>query len=317
MPPKRKVTVEREVESDEVSESEAKRFKTTEGNEILHYLICKEGGSDKFYEISIKNNSVLSRYGRNGSNGVTSVKDFDTLQQAREFVDQIRHEKLRKGYRETAIPASSVTNSSLATVKARVISHTTEPDPTTTTSTTATSSSTSSNPSHRTVFLESGNIFYEMKINGLSVDITTGTKDNRTFSTEDALQTFLTNSVGQKLDEGYELVDILTRASSTITLSRTTAEPVVKTETEEVPTDDDTVISEVITTRTPATATIGTSSSTSTSTKSTKYYLECKEGNSYKYYELVMEGTNVTIRYGRIGAPGNPTTKDFPRVTEK
>jgi len=40
-------------------------------------------------------------------------------------------------------------------------------------------------------------------------------------------------------------------------------------------------------------------------------YLECVEGNSSKFYELTRDGTKVTTSYGRIGAKGTTSTKDY------
>jgi predicted DNA-binding WGR domain protein len=34
-------------------------------------------------------------------------------------------------------------------------------------------------------------------------------------------------------------------------------------------------------------------------------------GNSSKFYEVQVEGTTVTVRYGRIGTDGQTQTKEF------
>lgn len=45
----------------------------------------------------------------------------------------------------------------------------------------------------------------------------------------------------------------------------------------------------------------------------TKTYLELSQdtGAAHKFYEVIVDGTNLTIRYGRIGTDGTKTSKDF------
>jgi predicted DNA-binding WGR domain protein len=45
-----------------------------------------------------------------------------------------------------------------------------------------------------------------------------------------------------------------------------------------------------------------------------KTYLELSEegGGSHKFYEVTVQGKDVTIRYGRIGDPGQTSTKTYP-----
>ena len=40
-------------------------------------------------------------------------------------------------------------------------------------------------------------------------------------------------------------------------------------------------------------------------------YFEFVEGNSAKFWEIRIEGTDVTTRYGKIGTDGRETTKSF------
>ena len=64
----------------------------------MHYLSCQEGGSDKFYEIGASGKTVNMRYGKTGSAGVSSTKDFATAEDATKFVDKTIAEKTKKGY---------------------------------------------------------------------------------------------------------------------------------------------------------------------------------------------------------------------------
>lgn len=47
-----------------------------------------------------------------------------------------------------------------------------------------------------------------------------------------------------------------------------------------------------------------------------KTYLELsqEDGASHKFYEVVVDGADLTIRYGRIGTDGSKTSKTFPSV---
>jgi predicted DNA-binding WGR domain protein len=41
-------------------------------------------------------------------------------------------------------------------------------------------------------------------------------------------------------------------------------------------------------------------------------YLELSEANAHKFYEVTLDGTKVTIRYGRIGDPGQSSSSTYP-----
>ncbi|MGW1274655.1 WGR domain-containing protein, partial [Streptomyces sp. NPDC002491] len=55
--------------------------------------------------------------------------------------------------------------------------------------------------------------------------------------------------------------------------------------------------------------------STGSSTLSTTYLeLSQDDGGAHKFYEVTVDGTVVTVRYGRIGATGQVQTTAFPTV---
>ena len=47
-----------------------------------------------------------------------------------------------------------------------------------------------------------------------------------------------------------------------------------------------------------------------------KTYLELSEDNgvAHKFYEVIVKGSEVIIRYGRIGTTGNTQSKTYPVV---
>jgi DNA ligase 1 len=60
----------------------------------------REGSSDKFWEISVREAEVTVRYGRSGSQGQTNVKSFPDNAAARKHADSLIHQKTGKGYVE-------------------------------------------------------------------------------------------------------------------------------------------------------------------------------------------------------------------------
>jgi predicted DNA-binding WGR domain protein len=59
----------------------------------------QEGGSSKFWEITLEGTSYTTRYGRIGSEGQSTTKSFDTADAARTEHDKLVAEKLKKGYK--------------------------------------------------------------------------------------------------------------------------------------------------------------------------------------------------------------------------
>jgi predicted DNA-binding WGR domain protein len=57
-----------------------------------------EGSSNKFWEIRLEGASVITTYGRIGTDGQSTMKDFDTEEQARKEHDKLIASKVQKGY---------------------------------------------------------------------------------------------------------------------------------------------------------------------------------------------------------------------------
>ena len=58
------------------------------------------GGSRKFWEIRLSENTFTVRYGRIGASGQSQSKTFSDAARARREMDKLIEEKLRKGYEE-------------------------------------------------------------------------------------------------------------------------------------------------------------------------------------------------------------------------
>jgi predicted DNA-binding WGR domain protein len=64
------------------------------------YFEFVEGTSNKFWEIRIDGTSVRTRYGKIGTGGQQTVKDFDSADKADKEYDKLVNEKTKKGYEE-------------------------------------------------------------------------------------------------------------------------------------------------------------------------------------------------------------------------
>ncbi len=60
------------------------------------------GNSSKFWEVSLKGNSITVCFGRIGSNGQTQTKAFADDATAARMAHRLIREKLGKGYQEKA-----------------------------------------------------------------------------------------------------------------------------------------------------------------------------------------------------------------------
>ncbi len=60
-----------------------------------------EGTSNKFWQIDLKGASFTTTYGKIGSSGQTSLKEFGDAATAKKEYDKLVAEKTKKGYEET------------------------------------------------------------------------------------------------------------------------------------------------------------------------------------------------------------------------
>lgn len=58
-----------------------------------------EGSSNKFWEIALEGTSFTTTYGRIGTDGQMSMKEFDSEEKAKKEYDKLIAEKVKKGYR--------------------------------------------------------------------------------------------------------------------------------------------------------------------------------------------------------------------------
>lgn len=64
------------------------------------YFEFVEGSSSKFWEIELDGTSFTTRYGKIGTDGQTSLKEWDSEEKAKKEYDKLVNEKTKKGYIE-------------------------------------------------------------------------------------------------------------------------------------------------------------------------------------------------------------------------
>jgi predicted DNA-binding WGR domain protein len=69
------------------------------------YFEFVEGTSNKFWEIKLDGNSVRTRYGKIGTGGQQTLKEFDSSDKANKEYDKLVGEKTKKGYEEKDGPS--------------------------------------------------------------------------------------------------------------------------------------------------------------------------------------------------------------------
>jgi predicted DNA-binding WGR domain protein len=57
-----------------------------------------EGSSNKFWDVRIEGTSVVTTYGRIGTDGQSTMKDYDSEEQAQKEYDKLIASKTKKGY---------------------------------------------------------------------------------------------------------------------------------------------------------------------------------------------------------------------------
>jgi len=71
---------------------------------MSQYLEYRDEKSAKFWTIEVQGNSHTVRYGRIGTDGRTSTKEFDSEEEAQKSADKLLQSKLKKGYQVASAP---------------------------------------------------------------------------------------------------------------------------------------------------------------------------------------------------------------------
>lgn len=76
---------------------------------MLQYFELQDGTSSKFWQISLTAHTIATRYGKIGTHGKTTTKDFDDPAKARQEYDKLVKEKTGKGYIEIIKDSKALT----------------------------------------------------------------------------------------------------------------------------------------------------------------------------------------------------------------
>lgn len=93
-------------EGDDEDEEEEKPKKkgasgSSKGDDAsARYFEFSEGSSHKFWEIKLDGTSFTTRYGRIGTPGTETMKEYDSEEKAKKEYDKLIGEKVKKGYEE-------------------------------------------------------------------------------------------------------------------------------------------------------------------------------------------------------------------------
>ncbi len=88
-------------EEDEKPKAKAKSSGGGGGNGKSRHFEFSEGSSNKFWEITLEGTSFTTKFGKIGTSGQESVKEWDSEEKAKKEYDKLVAEKVKKGYVES------------------------------------------------------------------------------------------------------------------------------------------------------------------------------------------------------------------------
>eukprot|EP01040_Poterioochromonas_malhamensis_P006676 gene6676-7193_t len=327
------VTVEEDTcseTSDENDQNKDEEEEEEEEEDPNHaYLECVEGNSSKFYELTRDGTKVTTSYGRIGAKGTTSTKDYKTEEAAEKFFEKTLEEKLNKGYeravKEGEEKVKKDAKSAIAfALMPLSIAFANLPTFTPSSFQLLTPWNGPNNVSlpsieEERVYLENAeNNFAEIVLKGLELSKTVGkvgtcgSPISCSHLSEKVARTHFNESIQSFINDGYR-----PKSKPQNSSSKTGGQEDDFDDVSDVTVEEDTCSE--------------TSDEDGSGSQDDEYdygaedayeeeeeeedpnhaYLECVEGNSSKFYELTRDGTKVTTSYGRIGAKGTTSTKDY------
>jgi uncharacterized protein (TIGR02996 family) len=241
------------------------------------------GSSNKFWEIKLDGSSFTTTYGRIGTDGQTTIKEFDSEDKARKEHDKLVASKVKKGYVLVSGGGGGAAPAAKKVAKKKAVKKEAAPKQT---------AARASGGDALRYELSDGksNKFWEIKLEGTSFTTTygrigTGGQTSiKEYDSEDKAQKEYDKLIASKVKKGYELVSGGGAAPK--------ATPKKKTAAAQAPAP-------------------GSSQSQSGGPR-----YELVDGKSSKFWEIKLEGKSFSTTYGRIGTDGKTTTKEFGSAAE-
>jgi predicted DNA-binding WGR domain protein len=264
-----------------------------------------EGSSNKFWEIKLSGKSFTTTYGKIGTAGQTSLKEYGSSAEAQKEYDKLVKEKTKKGYElvgdggggdddEEEEVEEKPTKKVAAKVAAPKVAA-------------KGSSNGSRSTPRRFEFSEgSSNKFWEIWMEDTSVMTkygrigSDGSQTVKDFGDEAKAEKEYDKLVNEKTKKGYE-------EQSGGGGKKAAARD--EDDDDEDDDDEDEKPAKKAAAAKPAVKAKGTANGGGD--RETPRYFEFSEGSSNKFWQIWLEGTSVMTKYGRIGASGSQTVKDF------
>jgi predicted DNA-binding WGR domain protein len=237
------------------------------------YFEFVEGTSSKFWEVWIDGGTkVMTRYGKIGTGGQTTIKDEGTDDKAQKLFDKLVREKTGKGYAEKGGGGAP---SAPAVVKKPAAPPPPEED-----DDDAPTSASSSGGFRRFEFAEGdSNKFWEVRVDGAAQTVrygkigTAGQEKTKQFDDAGAAAKDTDKLIAEKTKKGYAEVGAAPAA--------TKPAPALDDDEEAAEAGED------------------------------FRRFEFTDESSSKFWEIKVDGASHTVRYGTIGTAGQAKTKDF------
>ncbi|MCB9686452.1 MAG: WGR domain-containing protein [Alphaproteobacteria bacterium] len=237
-----------------------------------------DGKSSKFWEIELDGASFTVRYGRIGTNGQSQTKDFPTAAKASAEHDKLIKEKTGKGYSEIGGEEPEDADADEAEAEAVAADES------------ETEAAVEAGGTRRFEYVDDkSSKFWEITVEGSGFTVrygrigANGQTQEKSFPTAAKAQAEADKLIAEKTGKGYAEVG-----------GTPTAKPVAAAEPE---------------------ASAEEAEAEETEAGGTRRF-EYVDDKSSKFWEITVEGSGFTVRYGRIGASGQTQEKSFPTATK-
>jgi predicted DNA-binding WGR domain protein len=255
-----------------------------------------EGSSNKFWEIKLDGRSFTTTYGKIGTSGQNTLKEFKSEADAKKEYDKLIAEKVKKGYElvgdgdddddddgddEVAAPPPKKVATKIAAPVAKVSS----------------GGGDRATPRYFEFSEGNSNKFWQIWLEGTAVMTkygrigADGSQTVKEFGDPAKAIKEYDKLVNEKTKKGYE------------EKSAGRADPDDD--------DDDDDDEDERPAKQPAAKPAAKPASTGNGDRGMPRYFEFSEGSSNKFWQIWLEGTAVMTKYGRIGAAGSQTVKEF------
>ena len=257
------------------------------------YFEFVEDGSSKFWEIKIEGDSYTVRYGRIGTDGQVKTKSAGSAAAALKEATKLIEEKTGKGYQEKggskAVAKPAVAKPAAApAAKVRPAAEEREEE--------AATPAAVSEGTHYLEFTDDGaSKFWEVKVEGKTYTVrfgrigTDGQSNPKTAASPAAALEEAAKLIAAKTANGYAAKGAAKKAAPAAPKPapalKAVPAPKAKDEDEDEDEED--------------------------SASSGARRFEFSEDGSSKFWEITLDGSSHTVRYGRIGTDGQEKTKDF------